>query len=89
MSRPAFHRSDNLPLILAGGEGMGFVQGRHLAFNGQTPVAAVEGKAPPMKKELGRNPASVSDLLRTISERTGVEAKGFGESRRPPDELLA
>jgi hypothetical protein len=89
MSWPAFHRSDNLPLILAGGEGMGFVQGRHLAFNGQTPVVAVDGKAPPLKKDLGKNPVSVSDLLRTISERMGVEAKGFGESRRTLDELLA
>jgi hypothetical protein len=79
----------NFPLILAGGEGMGFVQGRHVAFNGQTPVVAVEGKAPAMKKDLGKNPASVSDLLRTISERMGVEAKGFGESRRTLDELLS
>lgn len=89
MSWPAMHRSDNLPLILAGGEGMGLVQGRHLAFNGQTPVVATEGRAPSIRKDLGDNPASVSDLLRTISERMGVEAKGFGESRRTLDELLA
>jgi hypothetical protein len=31
----------------------------------------------------------MSDLLRTISERMGVEAKGFGESRRTLDEMLA
>jgi hypothetical protein len=88
MSWPAMHRSDNLPLILAGGEGMGFVQGRHVAFNGQTPVVAVEGKAPPIRKDLGLNPASVSDLLRTISERMNVPAQGFGESRRVLDELV-
>lgn len=89
MSWPAFHRSDNLPLLLAGGEGVGFVQGRHVAFNGQRPVVAVAGQAPPVTKDLGRNPACVSDLLRTISERVGVEARGFGESRRTLDELLA
>jgi hypothetical protein len=89
MSWPAMHRSDNLPLLLAGGEGLGFVQGRHLAFNGQTPVVAVNGQAPPLKKDLGPSPSSVSDLLRTISERMGVVAKGFGESRRTLDELLA
>lgn len=89
MSWPASHRSDNLPLILAGGEGLGFVQGRHVAFNDQTPVVAANGQAPPLRKDLGKNPACVSDLLRTISERMGVEAKGFGESRRTLDELLA
>lgn len=88
MSWPAMHRSDNLPLLLAGGEGLGFVQGRHVAFNGQTPVVAVNGQAPPMKKDLGPQPTSVSDLLRTISERMQVPAAGFGESRRVLDELL-
>ena len=88
MSWPAFHRSDNLPLILAGGEGMGFVQGRHLAFNGQTSIAPVNGQAPPARRDLGPNPASVSDLLRTISERMNIPARGFGESRRTLDELL-
>ncbi len=89
MSWPAMHRSDNLPLILAGGEGLGFVQGRHLAFNGQSPVVAVNGQAPPLKKDLGPRPSSVSDLLSTISERMHVPAAGFGESRRVLDELLA
>jgi len=89
MSWPAMHRSDNLPLLLAGGEGLGFVQGRHLAFNGQTAVVPVQGQAPPVKKDFGANPACVSDLLRTISERLNVPARGFGESRRTLDELLA
>lgn len=35
------------------------------------------------------NPARVSDLLRTVSERMDVEAKGFGESRRTLDELTS
>jgi hypothetical protein len=88
MSWPAFHRSDNLPLLLAGGEGLGFAQGRHVAFNNQAPVVAVNGQAPPVNKDLGKKPACVSDLLRTIAERMEVEAKGFGESRRTLDELL-
>jgi hypothetical protein len=89
MSWPAFHRGDNLPLILAGGEGLGFTQGRHVAFNNQTPVVAVDGKAPPVIKDFGKNPACVSDLLRTIAERMDIPAMGFGESRRTLDELLA
>jgi hypothetical protein len=88
MSWPAFHRSDNLPLILAGGEGMGFVQGRHRSFNGQTPIIPVNQQAPPVRRDLGPNPASVSDLLRTISERMNVPARGFGESQRILNELL-
>jgi hypothetical protein len=88
MSWPAMHRSDNLPLLLAGGEGLGFVQGRHVALNGQTPLTAVNGQAPPVAKNLGPRPACVSDLLRTISERMDVPAEGFGESRRALDELL-
>lgn len=83
------HRSDNLPLILAGGEGLGLKQGRHIAFNGQKPVAPVNNQAPPAPKDLGPGAASVSDLLRTISERMDVPAKGFGESKRTLDELLA
>ena len=35
MSWPATHRAHNLPLLLAGGEGLGFAQGQHIAFNGQ------------------------------------------------------
>ena len=89
MSWPAMHRSDNLPLILAGGERLGFAQGRHLAFNGQAAIVPVNGQAPPAPRNLGTNPASVSDLLRTISERMNVAARGFGESRRTLDELLA
>lgn len=89
MSWPAFHRSDNLPLLLAGGEGLGFAQGRHVAFNNQAPVVAVKGQAPPVNKDLGKNPACVSDLLCTIAERMDVPAKGFGESRRTLDELTA
>jgi hypothetical protein len=49
---------------------------------------AVDGKAPAVNKDFGRNPACVSDLLRTIAERMGVAAQGFGESRRTLDELL-
>ncbi len=88
MSWPAMHRSDNLPLILAGGEGLGFVQGRHLVFNHHPPLAPINGAAPPPIK-LAPDATSVSDLLRTISERMDVPAAGFGESRRTLDELAS
>jgi len=52
-------------------------------------VNAAVGKAPTVNKDFGKNPACVSDLLRTIAERMDVPAPGFGESRRKLDELMA
>jgi uncharacterized protein (TIGR03067 family) len=76
------------PLILAGGEAAGFVHGRAIAFNGQAPLAPVKDAAPPPIKP-GADAVSLSDLLRTISERMGAPAAGFGESRRALNKLLA
>jgi hypothetical protein len=89
MSWPAYHRNHNLPILLAGGEGVGFAHGQHIAFNGQRkdiPSAKQEHRNGP---KLGPDAVSMSDLLRTISERMGVPAEGFGESRRVLTELLA
>jgi|LakMenEpi03Aug12_release.lakeMendotaPanAssembly.Ray.scaffolds.fasta_scaffold25825_2 hypothetical protein len=88
MSWPASHRGHNLPLLLAGGEGLGFAQGQHMAFNGQKKAIPGEGREHLIPPKLGPDAVSMSDLLRTISERMGVAAKGFGESRRVLDELL-
>ncbi|GDY12797.1 hypothetical protein LBMAG53_16750 [Planctomycetota bacterium] len=88
MSWPASHRNDNLPLILAGGERLGFKQGRHVVFNGQpkpVPTNPDTVKIAPLPKDA----VSMSCLLRTIAERMGVPAEGFGESRRVLSELLA
>ncbi len=89
MSWPATHRAHNLPLLLAGGEGLGFAQGRHLAFNGQQKVIPNDNREHLTSPKLGPDAVSMSDLLRTISEQMGVVAKGFGESRRVLTELLA
>jgi hypothetical protein len=89
MSWPASHRGHNLPLLLAGGEGLGFSQGRHVAFNGQKKDLPNDQRLHLAAPRLGPDAVSMSDLLRTISERMGVEAKGFGESRRTLDEMLA
>ncbi|QDU96543.1 DUF1552 domain-containing protein [Lignipirellula cremea] len=88
MSWPATHRAHNLPLLLAGGEGLGFAQGQHLAFNGQQKVIPNDKREHLTSPKLGPDAVSMSDLLRTISEQMGVVAKGFGESRRTLVELL-
>ena len=89
MSWPATHRGHNLPLLLAGGEGLKFTHGRHLAFNGQKKDVPTENRLHLTGPKLGPESVTMSDLLRTISERMGVDAKGFGESRRTLDELTA
>jgi hypothetical protein len=88
MSWPATHRGHNLPLLLAGGEGLKFTHGRHLAFNGQQ-KAVPSDKSPHLQApKIGPDGVTMSDLLRTISEQMGVDAKGFGESRRTLNELV-
>jgi hypothetical protein len=59
-----------------------------MAFNGQKKAIPGEGREHLIPPKLGPDAVSMSDLLRTISERMGVAAKGFGESRRVLDELL-
>jgi len=87
MSWPASHRAHNLPLLLAGGEGLGFAQGRHLAFNGQKKDVPNDKRLHLAAPRLGTDAVTMSDLLRTISERMDVPATGFGESRRTLAEL--
>lgn len=89
MSWPASHRSHNLPLLLAGGEGLKFAHGRHLAFNGQKKDVPQEKKLHLVGPKLGPESVTMSDLLRTISEQMGVGAKGFGESRRTLHEVIS
>lgn len=93
MSWPASHRGHNLPVLLAGGEGLKFAHGRHLAFNGQkkdVPQEESQEKKPHLTgPKLGPESVMMSDLLRTISEQMGVEAKGFGESRRTLHEVIS
>jgi len=89
MSWPASHRGHNLPLLLAGGEGLRFTHGRHLAFNGQKKDVPNDKGLHLAGPKLGPDGVTMSDLLRTISEQMGVDAKGFGESRRTLHELTA
>ena len=89
MSWPAYHRNHNLPILLAGGESAGFAHGRHIAFNGQQKDIPSDKQEHRNATKLGPDAVSMSDLLRTISERMRVPAEGFGESRRVLTELLA
>jgi hypothetical protein len=77
------HQSSNLPMLLAGGSNLGLKHGSHLRFN---PHKNFMGQ---LEKGVKPEETTVSDVLRTMSERLGVAAAGFGGSRRVIDELLA
>jgi hypothetical protein len=76
------HNPSNLPMLLAGGSRLGLKHGSHLRFN---PHKNFKGQL-----DRGVKPVetSVCDVLRTMSERLGVPAEGFGDSRRVVQELL-
>jgi hypothetical protein len=77
------HNPSNLPMLLAGGGSLGLRHGSHLRFN---PHKNFQGQP---EKGVKPEETTVSDVLRTMSERLGVPAAGFGDSRRVVDELLA
>lgn len=77
------HNPSNLPMLLAGGSSLGLRHGSHLRFN---PHKNFQGQP---DKGVKPEETTVSDVLRTMSERLGVPAAGFGDSRRVVDELLA
>jgi hypothetical protein len=77
------HNPGNLPMLLAGGSRLGLKHGSHLRFN---PHKNFHGQ---LDKSVKRDETTVCDLLRTMSERLGVPAEGFGNSRKVISEILA
>lgn len=88
MSWPASHKGHNLPILLAGGERLGFRHGQHIAFNGQKKDIPTAKNLHLQSPKLDHTSVTMSDLLRTISEQMGIDAKGFGESRRILNEII-
>ncbi|MCE2726557.1 MAG: DUF1552 domain-containing protein [Planctomycetaceae bacterium] len=76
------HNPSNLPMLLAGGSRLGLKHGSHLRFN---PHKDFKGQ---LDRNVKRDETTVCDVLRTMSERLGVPAEGFGNSRRVVNELL-
>lgn len=76
------HNPSNLPMLLAGGSRLGLKHGSHLRFN---PHKDFKGQ---VDKSAKPEQTTVCDVLRTMSERLGVSAAGFGDSRRVVNELL-
>ena len=76
------HGNANLPLVLAGGSDLGLKHGSHLRFN---PHKNFKGQ---LDKAVQPDETTACDVLRTMSERLGVPAERFGDSRRVVSELL-
>ena len=85
------HYANNLPNLIIGGSRLGIKHAGHLRLNPHLSKGLpVEGATIGDERDKGEGTTTtVSDLLRTISERLGVPAEGFGGSTRVLDEILA
>lgn len=80
----AFHLSRNYPLVLAGGEDMGFRHGRYHNLIGDRAFGgAWSGGQEPWQRKFEYEDAPLSDLYLLMLRRLGVEAKSFGGSTTP------
>jgi hypothetical protein len=89
------HGNANLPLILAGGGGLGIKHGRHVDFNAQ---AKAEGHTydldtPTKHYAICFNPvnskAHLSNLLLTMAQKMDVKAEKFADSNGVVSEVLS
>ncbi len=82
------HGNANLPLVLAGGTGLGIRHGRHLDLN-QGHFDGYRLDDPGHHYRLCGRPANsdahLSNLLLTMAQKMGVEAERFGDSNRDLD----
>ena len=86
------HGNANLPLILAGGKGLGYKHGQHVDFNLPTIGAYNVADSQAHYRICSRpvdNDARVSNLLLTMLQRADVKADRFQDSLRPLKEILA
>jgi hypothetical protein len=77
------HNPSNLPMLLAGGSRLGLRHGQHLRVN---PHKDLQGR---LNRDVRPQETTVCDVLRTMSERLGVPAERFGDSRKTVSEILA
>ncbi|MEZ5939794.1 MAG: DUF1552 domain-containing protein [Planctomycetaceae bacterium] len=82
------HGNANLPLVLAGGAGLGVKHGRHLDFN-QGHFDGYQLDDPGQHYRLCGRPANanahMSNLLLSMAQRMGVEKESFGDSNSELD----
>ncbi|WP_038160959.1 DUF1552 domain-containing protein [Verrucomicrobium sp. BvORR106] len=86
------HGNANLPTILAGGRGLGYMHGQHVDFNlpkiGQYNVADAIGHYKICSRPVDSD-ARLSNLLLTMLQRVDVKAETFQDSVRQLGELVS
>ena len=83
------HGTTSLPLVLAGGAGLGFKHGAHVDFNQQVRGFKGYGQGVGVYHSPVDNKAHFSNLLLTIAQKMGVEAETFADSGGVISEVLS
>lgn len=86
----AFHLSRNYPLVLAGGQNMGFKHGRYLNYAGKDPIrGAWDGGPEPYKKAPPLEDQDLRRVFVTMLQQLGVETESFSGFQGDFSELLS
>ena len=83
------HGTTNLPLVLAGGKGLGFRHGAHVDYNRRVRGFKGYGNGIGVYHRPVDSSAHFSNLLLTIAQKMGVEAAAFGDSNGIVSEILS
>ena len=83
------HGTTSLPLVLAGGAGLGIKHGTHVDYNRQVKEFKGYGEGVGVYHSPVNTRAHFSNLLLTIAQKMGVEAETFADSRGVISEVLS
>ena len=83
------HGTTSLPLVLAGGAGLGLKHGAHVDYNRQIKEFKGYGKGVGVYHSPVNTKAHFSNLLLTIAQKMGVETKAFADSNGVISEVLS
>ncbi|MEC7863357.1 MAG: DUF1552 domain-containing protein [Verrucomicrobiota bacterium] len=82
------HGTTSLPLVLAGGSGLGFKHGAHVDYNQQIKDFKGYGNGVGVYHSPVNSKAHFSNLLLTIAQKMGVESENFSDSNGETTEVL-
>ena len=82
------HGTTSLPLVLAGGSGLGFKHGAHVDYNQQIKDFKGYGNGVGVYHSPVNSKAHFSNLLLTIAQKMGVESETFSDSNGETTEVL-
>ena len=83
------HGTTSLPLVVAGGAGLGIKHGSHVDYNRQVKGFAGYGQGIGVYHSPVNSKAHFSNLLLTMAQKMGVETNAFADSNGVISEILA